>query len=646
MQLTQQGITLGSVPGRLIPTDDTKVYALQSTLDETRYYLCSTLSQSPKVRSVGLNVFLDGVNHVLDAAKKISYRKTTDLFLTYGAKGTLYDPTDGVFQAQSLAAGYSNNGRFHALISCHTSVGTPGGTNELRYVYSDDDCTTMSSAVNITLPSNGLDGFRMHDKIIDLGNNVLIAPCYFTTDEADSTQSSRYVLRTTDGGVNWTFILVDGPTTPFINEGSILAVTNNVLYYMARYDGAAFQFWCYKTLDGGVTWISLGDFGTTITKTAGDPCALRKFRADNGKWFCVMYFTKRTTDTLYAIYGRLDNGVEAGLGLFNVSTITLLRTDPVNYLHYGDFVHYNNNMNARGAWPREVSTVPLEDNEMIYFENLTTQYDAVFALIDPITIYDKLYSTLAITSPRQLVTNTTNDYGIVNGSAQVTTLKSIAPGPLSQNFTATAGGILLNAGAIDFDGTKALGHATAAYFTPLHYSSGGVADVNSTIYAVVKFGTGSDPNAVYGLFGNNAGSSAVRGYSLFYDDRAAQSKNNSIGLLISKGTAGFIIDFSNNNVITPNVYFVLCVELDLSQSANNDKVKVYLNNVLQSTTVTTFSASISSSDPIHVAQIGSFGNNIGLAVMSLKDFIVQNHVDLASVRNNMNIALMSVNGIS
>lgn len=645
MTMLPQHAFIGSPAQRLIPTDDTKTFSIQSTLDETRYYLCSTLSQSPKVRSVGLNVFLDGVHHILDASKKVSYRKTTDTFATYGSKATAYDPTDGSFQAQSIAAGYSNNGRFHLLVSCHTSVGTPGGTNELRYVYSDDDCTTMSSAVTITLPANGLNGFRMHDKIIDLGNNVLIAPCYFTTDEDSAVQSSRYIVKTTDGGANWSFILVDGPTSAHINEGSLLAVTNSIIYYMARYEDA-FQFWCYKSTDAGATWTSLGPFGTTISKSTGDPPALRKFRADNGKWYAVMYFSNRGTDTLYALYGRLDNGVEGGLGLFNTSTVTLLRTDPVNYLHYGDNVHYNNNMNARGAWPREVSATPNVDNEMQYFECPATHYDTVFAILDPITIFDKLYATMFIADARGLVSNTTNDYGIVNGSNQVTTLKSIAPGPLSQNFTATAGGILLNSGAIDFDGTKALGHSTASYFKPLHYSSAGVTDVNNTLYAVVKFGTGSNPNAFYGLFGNNAGSSGSVGYSIYYDDRVSVPINNALGLLISKGTAGFIIQFANADLITPNTYVVLCVEVDLSQATNNNKVKVYINDVLQSTTVAAYNASISSSDPSFVAQIGSVGNNAGLGVLSLKQFIIQNHVDLASVRSNMNLALMGINGIS
>lgn len=640
--LPQHGFT-GIPTARLIPTDKTVTYAVNSTLDETRYYLCSTLHQSPKVRSVVLNTFTDGLDHVSDADKKISIRKSTDFAATFAAKTTLYDPTDGSFQVQSLSAGYSNNGRFHALISCHTSVGTPGGTNELRYVYSDDDGTTVSSPATITLPSNGLNGFRMHDKIIDLGNNILIAPAYFSTDEGDATQSSRYVVRSTDGGANWSFVLVEGPTSAFINEGSILAVTNNVLVLMCRYDNI-FQYWMYKSTDAGATWVSVSAFSTTHIMSVAAPCALRKFRADNGKWYCVMYFPDKANERLYALYGRLDNGVDAGVGIFNTNTLVLLRQD-TEILHYGDFVHYNNNMNARGVWPRESGSFP-DDNEMIYVNGPATQYNSVSPYIDPITIYDKLGVLTLVTSSRGLVSNTTNDYGVVDSSDRVTTLKSLLPGPISQNFTATAGGILLNAGGMDYDGTKALSHGSAGYFNFLHGSSAGYTDVQNTTYFVAKFGTSSNPNAAYGLFGNSGASAGNIGWTFFFDDRAAVPVNNGCRLLISKGSAGFIIDFNNANIITPNTLFLGCLEVDLSQSTQNNKVKFYINKVLQSTTVTTFNTGVSTSNATYVAQLGSVGNNASIFIGTIKDYVVQNHVDLSSVRDNFSQALMDANGLS
>lgn len=634
---------LGNAARQLIPTDKTATWATISTFDDNRYYLYSTLHQSPKVRSVVLNIVLDGVHHVSDAGKKISFFKSTDTAQTWGSKQLFYDPTDGAFQAQDIACGYSNNGRFHALVGCHDSVGTPGGNHELRYMYSDDDGTTVSSPSVVTLPSTTLNAWRVHDKIIDLGNGVMICPAYWATDEGDPTQSERWVIKTTDGGATWNWILVEGPTTAYINEGSILAITNNILIMINRYEDV-FQFWMYKSTDQGTTWTSVGAFGTTILlDSPHGPPVLRKFKADTGKWYAVMYFPWKSQGRLYAMYGRLDNGVDAGLGMFNTSTVTLL-FDDTSQLHYGDCLHYNNNMNARGAWPREAGSFPT-DNTLRYFTIGTTHYNTVAALIDPVTIYDKLGVISFIGSARGLVSNTTNDYGVVNGSSQVTTLKSIAPGPLSQNFTATAGGIVLNSGAMDFDGTKALTHGTSLYWKFLHYSSAGYTDVNYTIYMVCKIGTSSNPNAVYSLVGNSAAAATTPGLVFYYDDRVSVPRSDSFRIIVSKNTAGFNLDFDNQNVITPNTYAVICIEVDLSQATQNNKAKLYVNNSLISTTVTTFSSSITSNNPTHSFQIGAAGNNVALFVGSIKDVIIQNLVDLPSVRTNFTTALMAINGI-
>lgn len=624
-----------------ILTDDTVTWTTLSTFDETRYYLCSTLHQSPKVRSVVVNTFTDGVHHVSDSAKKVSLKKSTDFGATFGSKTTFYDPIDGAFQAQDLAVGYSNNGRLHALIGCHDSIGTPGGNHELRYVYSDDDGATMSSPATVTLPSTSLNAWRMHDKIIDLGNGVMVAPCYFLTDEGDFTQSERYIVKTTDGGANWSFILVEGPTSAYINEGSILAVTNNIIIMMCRYEDID-QYWMYKSTDQGATWSSLGVFGTTVSLSIVGPCALRKFRSDTGKMYCVMYFPDKATARLYAIYGRLDNGVDGGLGLFNINTLTLL-FDDTSILHYGDFCHYNNNMNARGVWPRENGTFPT-DNEMIYVRGVATQYDTVALLIDPITIWDKLGAISFIATSRLMASNTDNSYGTVDSSDRITTVKSIRPGPISQDFTATAGGILLVSGGMSFDGTKALSHSTSTYWNFMSYSSLGEADVNYTVYLVVQFGTTANPNAAYGALGNLGASAGNKGVSILYDDRVSVPRSDAIRLMVGRGAAGLILDFVNDNVITPNALHVVCIEVDLSQATQNNKVKLYIDNNTISTTVTTYNTGVVA-NPTFNMQIGSTGNNVLPFVGVIKDIAIQNCIDTVAVRTNFTQALMSANGI-
>lgn len=628
--------------GAQIPTDDTKTYSTLSTFDETRYYLNSLLHQSPKVRDVIIHTFGDGVHHVGDAGKKISYRVSTDRGLTFGAKATLYDPTDGVYQIQDPSAGFDNSGRLHIMADCHTSVGVAGGTNELRYMYSDDNLATVSSPVVITLPANGLNGFRMYGRIIDLGNGVLLAPAYFFTDEGDSTQSSRYVLRTTDGGANWAWVLVEGPTSDYRNESELLAVTNDIVFMVSRYE-TAFQYWMYKSVDKGVTWTNIGILGTTITlDSPHGPCRLHKFKADNGVWMSVMYFPHKSQGRLYAIYGRLDNGVLGDLALFNTSTITLLRDDTAQ-LHYFDLCHYNRNMNARGASPREQGSFPT-DNEMIYFENMATHYDAVSAHVLPVTIYDRIGVPELIMTWRGMVTNTDNGFGTVNGSSQVTTWKSIAPGPLARNFTATAGGVMLGTG-IEYDGTKALTAAAAATWGFLSFSSLGVSDVNWVFYANLKLGTGSDPNAAYGIFGTSAATSGNRGVSIFYDDRVSVPRNNALVISHSRTGGVLLVNFANADIITPNVFFNLCIVYNLAEATANDRVKVWINNVFQTTTLTYTSLSISN-PPTNPAQIGATGNNVLIATAAFKDIVLQNSIGSEANRSNMVQSLMEAEGIT
>lgn len=639
MVIAQHGVIQDT--DTLIPTDDTKTYVLNETFGAAgRYYLSSLLHQNPTNKSVVIHTYTNGDYHTDDPAKKIVYRKSTDRGETYGSEGTIYDPTDSTMFVQDPGIGYDRRGRLHVLADCHESF-SAGVAHALRYLYSDDDAATWSSPVTITLPANSQDGFRPYGRIIDVGG-VLMAPCYFFTDEGDFTTSSRYILRSTDRGANWTWIEVETTVSEYINESELLDVTNDIIFMISRQEPSPKQFIMYKSLDAGLTWERVGMLSTTIVMSIAAPCRLHKFRWDDGTWMCVMYFTQKSGANVYAMYGKLSNGIEGGLGLFNNNTVTLLVDDTV-ILHYGDFVHYNNNMNIRGAWSREINNP--DDNQIVYFEGPATHYDTLEPIIRPDTIYSRLASIQIAFAPRGLVSNTDNEYGIVNASDQITTLKSLRPGPLSQNFTATAGGIVLTSGRMVFDGTKRLAHGTASYFNFLHYSSAGYTDINHTVYFVIKPGTTSNPDAAYGIFGNSGASAGNIGWCLFFDDRVAQSRNNSARLLISKGSAGFIIEFTNDNVITPNVLQVVCIEIDLAQAVQNDKVKLWVNNVLQSTTVTTFNTTVNSANASFVAQIGSGGNNVLPFIGEFSDIIIQNAIDLPSVRTNMNQVLMTLNGL-
>lgn len=630
--------TLGSGAQRPAVVD-TVLYGTLGTLDDTRYYFTNLLHQSPLDKTLVIHTFTDGVSHLADPAKRISYRISNDNGLNFGSKATLYDPTDGNFQVQDPSIGVDSNGRLHILADCHNGF-TGGDTHEVRYMYSDDNGATLSSPVTIALPGGGLATFRFYGRMIQV-DNVLMSPAYFFTEEGTFTNSARYVLRSTDFGANWNWILVES-TTEYINESELLGINDDVVIMVSRQEASPKQFIMYKSEDKGATWFRCGLLSTTVIMSVANPCRLHKFFLDNGVEVAAMYFVDRANARLYGMYGKLENFIVGGVGGFNINTLTLLRQESV-YLHYGDMVHYDGNLNAFGVWTREASTTPLVDNELIHFTNMTTHYGTLLDVLTPVTIYDHLAAPLGIYSWRGLATNNTNDNGTVNSSGQVTLFKSLRPGPTNVNFSATAGGIILGDG-LEFDGTKVLTHSTALTFNPLSQSAAGYTDVHWTIHACWKAGTGSNPDAAYSLFGNNGASSSNIGLAIYYDDRASQSINNGLKIFITRGGGTFIINLAAAGIITPNAYFILTIETALVEAVQDDKVKVYINGVLQSTTVSTFNTTVAT-PPTYGAQIGGVGNNVLPLTGGIKHVIIQNTIDIDSVRDEIINTLMTLEGL-
>src|SRR5687767_14965492 len=112
-----------------------------------------------------------------------------------------------------------------------------------------------------------------------------------------------------------------------------------------------------------------------------------------------------------------------------------------------------------------------------------------------------------------LAINTTNSFGVVDVSGNVTKWISVdtTTHEFDSNGTApTLTGTEIDA-AIVFGGAGRLRHnGLSSVFNNFHFRAS-INDLKWTIHAVVKFGTTSDPNAIYGLFGNNAGGSTSKG---------------------------------------------------------------------------------------------------------------------------------------
>lgn len=622
-------------------TLDTQAYDLQSTLDDNTYDFSHMLCQHPTNKNIIIHAFTRGDVHGEDPGKKIVKRISTDRGLTFGAVSDLYDPVDSTFQVQSPGVGYDSNGRYHIFADCHSDLDAPGGTHEIRYMYSDDDAATVSSPVVISFPSTSMLTFQIYDKLIQMGGAIMIS-FFFYPEQDVTTESENWMLRSTNFGANWSWIYMGGVSGDFRSEGSGLAINDTVGIWVFRSENNK-RFHLYKSTDAGLTFTSCGEFGFLLMTTAG-PARLNMFKADNGTDIIEMSFIDRgaTPKRIYAVYGRADVAISAGIGVFK-QTLYTIHSDATYILNYGDICHNFGNMNAIGMYPRDTNFP--NDNETIFFKCPATQYGAVLSEVLPVTIFDPLGLPQLIIDWRGLILSNTNDWGTVNVSSQITQVKGIYPALVGTgyNFSASAGGIILGDG-IEFDGTKALSGTVKANFNFMNYSSAGSTDLNYTIYVVIKPGTGSNPDAAYGIFGTSGAGGANIGVALWYDDRAAQTQSDSIRLVISKGSVGFTFDFDNDNILTPNVYQVMCIEVDLSQATQNDRGKIWVNGVLKTTTVTTSITTIANV-PTYEAQIGAVGNNVFLFTGGIKQIIIQNTIDLSTVRDYMTDTLMDINGL-
>lgn len=243
-----------------------------------------------------------------------------------------------------------------------------------------------------------------------------------------------------------------------------------------------------------------------------------------------------------------------------------------------------------------------------------------------------------------LVTNTNNSYGVVDASGNVTKLKSVVH-TTGHEFDFNNDEPTLVSSGINFAAGQRLRHTGASSaFTPFHYRAT-LTDLKWTVHAVVKFGTSSNPDTAYGLCGNNATSSTNRGFAIYFEDRASLPTNNALTMLITLGSATFFIDqVFNTNVINPNTFIDLWMEVDKSQLQEN-QVKLFINGqrVIVSNYVN--SSSPSSSAPSFAMEIGATGNGVLGGVMVLKEITFQSGVMSESFRQGFITARMYKYGI-
>lgn len=353
---------------------------LIESFDDSRYYLPVVLAQNPLTPLVIVALMHDSQSHVYEAAGKISMRKSVDGGKTWGSKTTVYDPAS-TLAPYGVAAGYDSAGKLHVMIDVHTAVDATS-TNTLEYWSSTNDGTSWASAdITASLAADALGSWRVDQRIIE-NDSVLMTTLYKVTQEGDPTESANYVLRSTDGGANWTSITVKAKSTTYQNEASIVAVSSTVLFVVVR-DEVTGEWHQYTSTNNGTSFSSQGALPLGEAFSRPSPPILCKFLI-NGSIAVAMYYADRDRDWLKVAYASGATLISSGLTAWILSTKTVIAQGVLDqHYHYGDCCHFNNDFNAIGMWPFD--SFPASgagtQNKILTFHIMGSQYSHIKTLL-------------------------------------------------------------------------------------------------------------------------------------------------------------------------------------------------------------------------------------------------------------------------
>jgi len=182
----------------------------------------------------------------------------------------------------------------------------------------------------------------------------------------------------------------------------------------------------------------------------------------------------------------------------------------------------------------------------------------------------------------------------------------------------------------DFGGTQTLSvTSSTTLYNFLHDGN------NGWVYGVVEFGKVADPNALYGLLGNAAGSGSNRGLSFWYDDRASSGRNNTMN---QDAYPTPIRNVGANGICAPQQLHIITAQFDADNVTASQRAGFAINGgtLVRNNTMTTAPNTAAASFNL---QIGSLGNNTGRIVGYISELIIFNSDKSAndtSIRNNIN----------
>lgn len=257
--------------------------------------------------------------------------------------------------------------------------------------------------------------------------------------------------------------------------------------------------------------------------------------------------------------------------------------------------------------------------------------------------YSALSNVELIVDFTGLAVGTTNSYGIVDGSGNITTLKSLAPGPTGRDFTNTGTAPTLSAGSGVFDGAGVLRHGTASTWNFLGFNSTR-ANLKHTIHVICKIANSNNPGTPYGILGNTGTSGANKGFHVFYAD--ANTTNNNAFVSAIANTLGTALVTLQSDCMVANRLFLLTIVTDLSQATAANRQKIYINDELILNAGVADVGAALQTGPTFSFEIGGCGNSTVPLVGSIREIVIQSAVESDVVRSAFANALMNKHGVS
>jgi hypothetical protein len=205
-----------------------------------------------------------------------------------------------------------------------------------------------------------------------------------------------------------------------------------------------------------------------------------------------------------------------------------------------------------------------------------------------------------------------------------------------QNFTESSSGnrptwnsgVQNGLGVARYDGDDRLTSVSASStWTFLH-------STQSTIFAVVKNGTTSNPSALYGWLGNVGNSSNNRGVNYGYDNRnvitgltnalnGLCADSGGISAFGSVNSVGNEVRTEFRNILTANIYQINTISADPTNATIASRLKISVDGKIAVGNNDRIGG-VSASAPTFNLQIGSMGNNVGQLVGDYCELIIIN----------------------